>query len=481
MAPGIDPRRRSLTVLLRITEACLNTAPRPAKQIGVLLALTAAYVVAGKLGLRLAFVNASATAVWAPTGIALAAFLIIGRRVWPAVLLGAFVVNVTTAGGVATSLGIAVGNTLEGLLGSWLVARYAGGRKAFDSNRDLFRFVLLAAVVSTAVSPTLGVTSLVLGGVARWQDYGAIWLTWWLGDMGGDIVVAPLILIWVASPREPWPYARVVEGVALLLITALTGQLVFGRVLPGSPHLPLGFLCMPMLMWAAFRFGRLASAGVVALFYVIAVHGTLLGSGPFARPSPNESLLLLQAFTCVVSVTTLTLATVVFERRHVEALLRQLAVSDPLTGLANYRRLIEVLESEIERSKRTERPFAVLFFDVNRLKQLNDRYGHLAGSRALWRVAEAMRKSSRAIDTAARYGGDEFAIVMPEASDTAAERVARRVADLLAADGEKPPVSVSEGSAMYPRDGETVAHLLAAADRAQYCAKDHPVQAARDH
>src|SRR5258708_16507345 len=136
-----------------------------------LLVLTGVYFVAGKLGLMLALVHPSATAVWPPTGIALAATLLLGYRVWPALLLGAFLVNVTTEGSVWTSLGIASGNMLEGLLGGWLVFRYAGGRDVFARASDIVMFAALAGLPSPAVSATIGVTSLALGGYASWERF----------------------------------------------------------------------------------------------------------------------------------------------------------------------------------------------------------------------------------------------------------------------------------------------------------------------
>src|SRR5919108_5112687 len=157
------------------------------------LAVVGAYFLAGKFGLSLAFFHASASAVWPPSGIALAALLLWGYRLWPGIFLGAFLVNITTQGSAATTLGIATGNTLEAVIGAWLVGRYAGGLKAFERARNVFKFVVLAAILSTAVSATLGVTSLSLGGFAAWEDYQHIWLTWWLGDMVGNLIVAPLL------------------------------------------------------------------------------------------------------------------------------------------------------------------------------------------------------------------------------------------------------------------------------------------------
>src|ERR1700682_3007911 len=139
--------------------------------------LTVVYFIAGKLGLELAFLHVSASPVWPPAGIALAALLLLGYRTWPAVFLGAFLVNVTTAGNIATSLCIATGNTLEALCGAWLVNRFAGGTHAFARGRDVVQFAL-AGMTSTVISPTLGVTGLALGGFAAWANYGAIWITW---------------------------------------------------------------------------------------------------------------------------------------------------------------------------------------------------------------------------------------------------------------------------------------------------------------
>jgi integral membrane sensor domain MASE1 len=155
----------------------------------VWIPLAAIYTLAGKLGLALAFVNASATAVWPPTGIALAAVLVFGPRVWPGIFLGAFLTNETTAGSVVTSLLIASGNTLEALVGAYLINRFAGGRLAFENGRSIFRFVLLAGFVGTSVSATIGVTTLSLSGLSEWSAYRSTWLTWWLGDASGAIIV----------------------------------------------------------------------------------------------------------------------------------------------------------------------------------------------------------------------------------------------------------------------------------------------------
>ena len=157
---------------------------------------------------------------------------------------------------------------------------------------------------------------------------------------------------------------------------------------------------------------------------------------------------------------------------HLFQNVQQLAASDPLTGLANYRRLVDALEAEIQRSRRTGRSFSLLLFDLDGLKQINDNHGHLVGSAALCRVADVLRANSRIIDTAARYGGDEFALVLPETEVNAAQIVARRICDHVARDGSFPPITVSTGFAVYPRDGEKIETLLSVADQVLYRAKD---------
>jgi diguanylate cyclase (GGDEF)-like protein/PAS domain S-box-containing protein len=156
------------------------------------------------------------------------------------------------------------------------------------------------------------------------------------------------------------------------------------------------------------------------------------------------------------------------ERKKAEEQLQLLAVTDPLTGLGNYRRLVEALDAEVKRTGRTGRPFAVLLLDLDQLKKINDRYGHLIGSEALCRLADVLRVFCRAIDTAARYGGDEFAVILPETTATAARLVASRISSQLATDSLQPPLSASIGVAVYPQDGKTIDALLRTADRELY-------------
>jgi diguanylate cyclase (GGDEF)-like protein len=432
------------------------------------IGLTALYFLTGKLGLMLAFEHPSATAVWPPTGIALAAFLLFGYEVWPGVLIGAFLVNVTTAGSVPVCLAIAVGNTLEGLAGAYLVNKRAGGPKFINRTEDVLSFAVLAGICSTMIGATIGVTSLTLGGYASWVHYRSIWSTWWLGDATGALVLTPLILLWISNPRLRWRWRQFLEALVLLVYLVIVGLMIFGALsVGGQKNYPLEYLCIPFLMWAAFRFGPREAMTAMLILSGIAIWGTFHGYGPFALVMRGESFFFLQAFIGVVAIMTLLLAVLFAEHQRAELQARALAVSDPLTGLGNYRKLMETLEQEIKRSDRTARSFALLLLDLDGLKRINDTYGHLAGSRALCRLAQVLRNHCRSIDTAVRHGGDEFALIIPEVDDGAGQ-VAHRITERLARDGETPPLSVSIGAAIWPRDGETLEQLFRSADRALY-------------
>ncbi len=278
--------------------------------------LAAIYFVAGRFGLSLAFLQESASAVWPPTGIALAAVLLFGWRMLPGVFLGAFCVNITTNGSLGVVTGIAIGNTLESALGAWLAMRFAGGLQAFQRAGNALRFVAVAAPPATMVSASMGVLSLCLGGFAPWENFGSIWLTWWLGDFVSAVIVSPLLITW-ASPqngfgaRKHW-----VELALLAAFLVLISTLVFERwTMAGTGRYPFDFLLIPGLLWAAYRFEQRGAASACLLVSAIAISGTLKGYGPFAVADRNTALLLLQGFMGTITVTSLALAALVSERR----------------------------------------------------------------------------------------------------------------------------------------------------------------------
>jgi PAS domain S-box-containing protein len=292
---------------------------RPLKNVWqvvvAILVLAAVYVAAGKLGLQLATVHASASAVWPPTGISLAALLVLGMRVWPGIFLGALMVNLTTGDtSLVSALGIAAGNTLEGLVGAVLVNRFANGVKTFDRPQDVFKFTLLAAILSTMVSATCGVISL---GIGDWAIAPSVWFTWWLGDASGALLVAPALILWGTNPAICWTRIEVAKAAVLLLGVVGISELIFGSFLgPEGTSVPFGFLCLPILVLVAFQFGPRETASAMLLLSGLALWGTLHKHGPFYIREIHESLLLLHSFLGVSAVTALALAAVVHQQRR---------------------------------------------------------------------------------------------------------------------------------------------------------------------
>jgi diguanylate cyclase (GGDEF)-like protein len=419
------------------------------------------------------------TLVWPPAGVALGAVLVLGYRIWPAVLAASVVLYAATIGAVPAVIGIGAGCTIECVFGAYLVNRFGGGRHALQNPQNSFRFAGLVALSSTTVSATIGTVSLVATGLAPLQDYRTLWLTWAIGNFAGTMLVAPFVMLWIQGPKSRLRPRQAVEGAGVFVAVLLIGLIVFCGFPAELRGYPLELMCVPVLLFAAFRLGRRAAATAVLLLSALAIFGTLQGHGPFSRATPTDSLMMLMAFMSLTSGMTMALAALASEYAVAEAQLRELVVTDPLTGLPNHRKLVEELGAEISRSNRNSRGFAVVFFDMDGLKRINDDFGHLVGSRALCRFAETIRAVCRTTDTPARYGGDEFVAILPDTDEEGARLVIKRVHERLAEDTDKPQLATSAGLAIYPRDGHTPTTLLSAADRALYSVKAEKSNARR--
>jgi diguanylate cyclase (GGDEF)-like protein len=446
---------------------------RLAREQTILVSFVAVYVLTGKLGLALPAWHPApgVSLVWLPAGLGFGAVVVLGYRLWPAILASSLLIYASTIGLVPTALSMAAGNTGEALLAAYLVNRYAGGRHALQTPRNSFRFSALALLVSASTSATGHAVSLVLGGLAGWTDYGAIWLTVSLGNLSSMLLIAPLLILHPRGSASRWHPQQIIEASLAAAAVVLVGLVVFYRVPLDLRGFPKELLCMPVLLWTAVRLGPRAAALALLGLVALAALGTLHGYGPFARATPFASLVMVELFAAMSAVMTLSLAALAAEYAVAEAQLREMVVTDPLTGLPNYRRLLEVLGMEIARSNRHDRPFAVVFFDMDGLKRINDELGHLIGSRAVCRFAETLQAVCRTTDTAARYGGDEFVAVLPDTDREGAELVVRRLGDRLVEDKAEPALAVSAGIAVYPQDGGTPTTLLSAADRALYSVK----------
>src|SRR5262245_59476032 len=283
-----------------------------------------AYFVLADLGLRLASINPSVTPIWPPTGFAIAAILLWGNRIAPGIFVGAFLVNQLTAGSILTSLAIASGNTLEAVVAGHLVRLWGDGDQVFDTPNGVIKFALIS-LAATTVSATIGVSSLTLAGYSEVGSFISVWLTWWLGDLAGALVVAPVVVLWVksepASLRPPQ-----ITGTGLTFVaTVAVGMMVFGCPVMHRVPVPdaLGFLVLLPLLWASLRQGPRDTATVALIISAFAVVCTLLQCGPFAKASPNDSFMLLLAFVISTTVLSLALSTDVTVRRRIENEQRQ--------------------------------------------------------------------------------------------------------------------------------------------------------------
>jgi diguanylate cyclase (GGDEF)-like protein len=299
--------------------------------------------------------------------------------------------------------------------------------------------------------------------------------------LAGRTLLGVLLLVGLVVERR-MPISRdpgkEIAGITLIVAVAAYLTSVFYFMVPEAPKIhPGAFIPRPWdLLPAAiyvlatvgygWRLRRASTALDRALFIAAGLnlicHVTISESQrSLDAPFTLAHVLMVLSYVIVLGGTLLDNARL-FEQ------VSRMAASDSLTGLANHRRLLEVLENEIERSRRTRRSFALLLFDLDDLKKINDKYGHLTGSRAIKRLGNALRGNSRTIDTPARYGGDEFAVVLPEIGEEEATKVAMRICEKLAEDGQLPRVTVSVGVSVYPVDGITIEKLFGAADRALY-------------
>jgi diguanylate cyclase (GGDEF)-like protein/PAS domain S-box-containing protein len=563
--------------------------------------VAAIYLAAAKFGFTMAFTAEQVTLVWPPTGLALAALLLLGADLWPAIFLGAFVANITTHEPLAVALGIAAGNTLEAVAAAWLVRRYAGT----PYSRSWLQFALvvigLAAMATTMISATIGVTSLCLGGLQPWSAFAPLWRTWWLGDAAGDLIIVPAILAFSARPRT-FTARQGLEIATIVAGLSVASVIVFARRLDSATHYPLEYLVFPFLTWAAIRFGITGAAFANLLTAGVATWGTVHGFGPYgAAPGPqgDQRLMLLQIFLGVVASSGLLLGATASDRDasrlrkagwldaaldciismddagriidfnpaaertfghsrahaigrdfvdlllpehlrdyHRRAITMQNRLGDPgilgrrfetvalradgaefpvefslssppTTGpqtftafvrdITEQKRLVKQLAfrathdgltSVLNNAAFMERltlaarqanlggreDIAVLFVDLNKFKEINDRYGHVVGDRLLIAVARRLRSAVRPSDSVGRLGGDEFAILLERVVDRAGVdlvvgRVRHAIEQPFSVEGHDIVASASIGIAFASQDGPRPEDMLRAADKSMYRGK----------
>lgn len=291
---------------------------RPLSLIGLNAFLAIVYFAAAELGLSLASLHTNVTPVWPPAGIAIASLLIFGRKLWPGIFLGALAANWLTNIHSLAAVVIAIGNTLLPLVAYSLLLRIGRWQRSLDSVGAVMSFVVCAVVVAPLISATIGSLSLCVAGAAEWAGFSSLWLTWWMGDGFGALIVGSLLLSWSEPGRLN---ARDLPEIASLFVLLLiVVSIVFGGWFPGPVKTyPLAYLCLPCLLWAALRFDLRIVTSAIVVMAAVAVWGASQGYGPFVQPNPNVSLLLLISFVGTSTLMTLLVGAVTNERRKAEA------------------------------------------------------------------------------------------------------------------------------------------------------------------
>jgi diguanylate cyclase (GGDEF)-like protein len=471
------------------TAAAPHAAPQSMRfrervvEVAQVVLLACVYFGAAKVSLLFAIPPGYATAVWPPSGIALAALLLFGERLWPGIWLGAALANYMVNASLLAAVVIGTGNTLEALAAAALIRRSMGVRDHFEHGEDVVKFVAFAAVSAT-VAATVGLVPLSLANSMSWSELLRNWLTWWQGDVSGMVIVTPLLLAWCSRDALRWNPRYKFEGLCFVLLLLIAAIAVFGYVADPLAPFARAFVILPFIVWAAFRFSQREVTTVTAAVCAIAVSDTMTSLASATPQALNESLLLLLLFTSTLVITGLVLSAVVTERgrtlQDLRSALHDLhtqAVTDPLTGLLNRRYLTEFLPREVIRARRKGDSLAVLMIDLDHFKRFNDNFGHDAGDLVLTRVAQLLMAHIRGSDIACRYGGEEFIVVLPdttlEGASRRAEEIRTAVRELQLSHRGKPlgEITVSLGVALLPDHVAGPEALVRVADEALYQAK----------
>lgn len=431
------------------------------------LLIAIAYAIGVRLSHEFATLPGTVASVWFPSGMTLALVYLLGDRVILGIIcgstyaltLGLLKINppLPVFNILLILIACACGNVLQPLIATHVIKRFAQHKNIFNHVNTVVLYIA-AAVFSPMISATLGITSLCITGVIKWDGYGISWMTWWLGSALPHLIFTPTILLWKKTAYQHVQH-RLTETILVILIFLCVSWIAFIRTYP------LAYLSLPILIWTVFRYGSFFASLLVSIVSLIAILSTSQGHGLYIKDSPNESLLLLQSFMAVFALTSLILSAVIDERTEARFLLMQsienlesqviertaklqqsetslkqanlelekLVNIDGLTQIANRRCFDDRLRIEWQRLSREGQPISLLLLDIDYFKLYNDCYGHQVGDDCLQEIAQALEKALyRPADLVARYGGEEFAAILPNTEINGAIIVAEEIRSAIA-------------------------------------------------
>jgi diguanylate cyclase (GGDEF)-like protein len=461
------------------------------------------YFAGARFGLSFAFNTKQVTALWPPTGIAVAALVLFGFRVWPAITLGAFAINAVIGDSLLVAAAIAVGNTAGPVLAVMSLRRFTGFRLMLERVVEVGAFATMGAILGV-ITATNGVLALAVGGAIPWASFGSVWWVWWIGDAMGVIIFAPFILSVAARARFSWRSSEGVEAAVVFIGLVLVSRFALVGAPDGPTPFQIQYAVFPFIIWVGLRFDARSTALAIVLLASFATWGAVHGRGPFSVGDIDRRLVLLEMFMAVATITALLLNVATHERIRAQdelqsanedlemrvkertgeleqarialeqhaSELRRASVTDELTGLLNRRGFMLIADQAIRAAVRKREKLVLFFVDLDGMKTINDELGHTMGDRALVEAGSLLRRVFRRSDVVARLGGDEFVVLAVDATLESGPTLAAKMREALLeynSSSRQFQLSMSVGTSIFdPASPSTLERLLSEADAHMY-------------
>ena len=406
-------------------------------RLGEVLAVPVVYVIGARIGQVFAIEPGNITPVWIPSGIMLAWVLIRGYYIWPGIFLGAFLGNSwaylsAESGDALLSTMLAgsfngIGDTLCAVGACFFMRKYFQFGDPFKSLNAFLGLMVFGVVLGPLLSAIFGVSSLQIFGILPSDVYGASFVTWWLGDGVGVLLLTPLILAFAHPEDDIEIKADLPEAVFFAFAVMLYPIVAYSVGADDFQSSNLPYILIPILFWSLIRFGLRISFSVTLFFTICLIWLELLGLGPFVFEDQYLRIMALQIFVLSTVSSIFVIGSLLFERDRSYHLLNEKNQHDPLTKIYNRQYFDTQLLREIGRAERYKKSFSIIMFDIDFFKKVNDKYGHQVGDEVLIKLSGLVAKKIRDIDTLARWGGEEFMILMPETNEQGATLFAERI------------------------------------------------------